>query len=653
MNFRKLTAAVLLCAPLLSMGEGLAASKDSAAVLPTAEPLSMLWQIPDSSFAVDKGGYRDPRIVDEVMDRISVGGYARFFGFHRNLQDPFVVIPSNPFANTPPYVFGIGDIYRDPPLMLLNISAKPTSSTYIGMDFALPNFFTGNLDQRPPINLNLGINLIGSFSTDVGRFGIQAGGINWTTLSPLTFGAPEIFRYSLYERSPWDANVTSVNRVSQLYDQGQVNVDERFGQQAFKGLWLDGTELPGNTAFRLLYGKTPVNADLNRDAPNYTVGGYLRKYFGTNFVSYNTINYINYFDSLAENKTAINLNTLSADYTYSDWRLRAEVGVGRRFVNGAGNLGEAVVVKIASPAKHTGIPLELQLYRINQNYTNFFGSFLAFNATLQANAQTAPSGVATGTASSFAGSIADVGQFSNNQQGAAINGRFNIRSLKVNMGLQASRELEIVSPALSFGHKISALPFSRFVPFVNNVGSYGRWNSFFRGVSETIFITDLDTNGLPFTRNGFNTLQLQAVQKISVGKRAIYVTYLGSLGSAQDKLSPIPIFTDNAYLRAHYHELDAYFELTEWLNAIVSFGRERIRGNDQTSRGDDVTGELGDPENSTLDQQGRHLGFGTDIKISDQVGFYLRHRLFRQFDDGFILDDIKGHETTFELKIFF
>ena len=74
MNFRKLTAAVLLCAPLLSMGEGLAASKDSAAVLPTAEPLSMLWQIPDSSFAVDKGGYRDPRIVDEVMDRISVGG---------------------------------------------------------------------------------------------------------------------------------------------------------------------------------------------------------------------------------------------------------------------------------------------------------------------------------------------------------------------------------------------------------------------------------------------------------------------------------------------------------------------------------------------------------------------------------------------------
>jgi len=612
-----------------------------------------LWELPQSIPGLDPGRYRDPRIVDKVLDRITVAGYVRLYGWQRKLDDPFVVVPSNVFASTPPYVIGIGDVYRDPPIALLNIGARPNSRTYVGMDFALPNFFTGNLDQRPPINLNLGINLTGSFNTELGRFGIQAGGINWTSLSPLTFGAPELFRYSLFERSPWDNNQTSIERVDFLYDRGQINVDERFGQQAFKGLWLDGSELPGNTAFRLLYGKTPVNANLARNAPNYTVGGYLRKYFGSNHVAYNTINYINFFDSLAEVSTVVALHTLSADFSVKDWRLRAEAGLGRRAIAGEGKWGEGIVVKIASPARHTGIPMELQIFRLRSEFTNFFGSFLAFNATIQQNVQTAPSGVSTGTAASFAGSITDVGQFSNNQQGLAFNTRFNISSLKINVGIQASQELERNSDVLSFGHKINALPLSRFVPFSNEVGSYSRWNSFFRGVSETLVITDVDTAGLPLTRNGFNTLQVQAIQRVRAGNRSLYLTYLGSLGSVQDKVSPIPVFGDAAYLRAQYHELDAYLELTDWLNLLVSYGRERIQGNDRTARGDDVTGELGDPENSTLDQKSRHLGFGMDVKISEEVGLYLRHRRFQQRDDGFVLDNIRGQESSLEFKIFF
>jgi len=634
---------------LPSVWTSISALADSAA----ANGAPQSWELPSSIPGLDPGRYRDPRVVDKVLDRITVGGYVRMLGWQRKLDDPFVVIPSNMFANTPPYVIGIGDVYRDPPLALLNIGARPNSRTYVGMDFAIPNFFTGNLDQRPPLNLNLGVNLTGSISTELGRFGIQAGGINWTSLSPLTLGAPELFRFSLFERSPWDANQTSIERVDFLYDRGQINVDERFGQQAFKGLWLDGSELPGNTAFRLLYGKTPVNADLTRNAPNYTVGGYLRKYFGSNYVAYNTINYINFFDSLAEVSTVVALHTASADFTIKDWRLRAEAGLGRKAVAGEGKWGEGLVIKIASPARHTGIPMELQVFRLRSEFTNFFGSFLAFNASLQQSAQTAPSGVATGTAASFAGSITDVGQFSNNQQGLAFNTRFNISSLKINVGIQASQELERNSSLLSFGHKINALPMSRFVPFSNGVGSYGRWNSFFRGVSETLAITDLDTSGLPLTRNGFNTIQLQAVQRVRFADRTLYLTYLGSLGSVQDKVSPIPVYSDAAYLRAQYHELDAYLELTDWLNFLVSYGRERIRGNDRTARGDDVTGELGDPENSTLDQKSRHLGFGLDVKISDEVGFFIRHRRFQQRDEGFVLDDIRGQESSLEFKIFF
>ncbi len=627
------------------------ASGDS---LPETRGNRTVWELPEPvRNEVEQGTYRDPRKIDQVMERITIGGYARFFGLQRQLEQPFAVIPSNPFANTPPYVIGMGDIYRDPPMALLNIGARPSSRTFVGMDFALPYFFNGNLDQRPGINLNLGINLTASVSTELGRFGLQAGGINWTSLSPLTLGAPELFRFSMFERGPWDNNSSSVERVDFLYERGQIYVDERFGQQAFKGLILDGYELPGQTSFRLLYGKTPVNANLSRQAPNFTVGGYFRKYFGTNHLGYNTINYINYFDSLAEQSTVVALHTLSADFKFSDWHFRGEAGLGRRATNGEGKWGEGVVLRLASPERVTGIPIELQLFRLRSEFTNFFGSFLAFNASLAADVQASPSGVATGTAAAFAGSITDVGQFSNNQQGVAINTRFRVRSLKINAGIQASQEMERSSAELSWGHKVNALPLSRFVPFSFGVGPYGRWNSFFRGVSEVLNITDVDTAGLPLSRNGFNMVQLQAIQPVQAGQRTFYLVYLGSLGSGQDRFSPVPLFGDQAYMRAHYHELDAFLEAAPWCNLLVSYGRERIRGNERTERGDDVTGERGDEANSTLDQQSRHLGFGADFMISPEVGLYLRHRRFVQRDEGFVLDDIRGQESTIELKIFF
>jgi hypothetical protein len=596
--------------------------------------------------------YRDPRKVLKPQERVTVNGYVRFFGFNRNMDPSFQVIPSNPFANTPPYVIGVGDVYRDPPLMLLNIGARPTSATYIGMDFALPNFFTGDLDNPRNINLNLGINLIGSFNTEVGRFAIQAGGINWTTLSPLTYGAPEIFRFSLFERSPWDGNATSIERIDDLFQNGRITVDERFGRQAFKGFLFDGTNLPGGFEFRALYGNSPVNANLTTDVPSFMSGGYLRKVFTKGFIAYNTVNYINYIDSVAELKSTINLHTVQAQFDWDGWKLKAEGGVGRVANAGNAQMGEGIRVRVESPKRVTGVPISVELYRLNQNFTNFFGSFLAGNANISGQTQSI-SGVATGTAASFAGSITDVGQFANNQQGIALNTDFGIGDFKMNVGLQASQELERVSNRLSWGHRINALPFSRFVTFSNGVGPYGRWNSFFRGVAEDMTITRVDTAGLPIGRNGFNTLQVQAVYKVDAGPVPIYATYLVSLGSVQNGFSPVPIFGDSAYLRAHYHEADLHIGATDRISLIFTYGREWIRGNQYTNRGDNVTGVVGEIENDPLNQRGRLIGAGLDIKASETVGVYFRHRRFRQQGESFTQDNISGHETTAEIKIFF
>jgi len=161
-----------------------------------------------------------------------------------------VVIPGNAFASAPPFILGTGDVYRDPPLMLLNLSVQPTSKTYIGMDYALYHNFSGN-PGNSPVNLNLGINLTGSIQTDVGKFTAHMGGINWTDMSGMLFSSFVGYqRYSIYERYPWENNSVSFDRASNYFENGNISRDMRFGMQAFKGMMIDGNELPHNFSFR-------------------------------------------------------------------------------------------------------------------------------------------------------------------------------------------------------------------------------------------------------------------------------------------------------------------------------------------------------------------------------------------------------------------
>ncbi len=625
------------------------------AVAPTKAKIVMKKLLPPIESVLKRPSV--PPLPKKILQNVTVGGYFRAHGYNRKLRDAFPVIPSNEFASAPPYVLGVGDVYRDPPLMLLTVGARPNSRTYVGMDFSYGSFFTGDIDSPRPLALNLGINLTGSIRTEHGKFGVQAGGINWTRLSDLTLGAPEIRRYSLYERSPWDGNIHSTDRAQGYFDNGAVAQDNRFGQQAFKGIIFDGSELPQDFSFRVLYGKTAVNGNLTDSLPNYAYGGTLRKNFGKNEISYNTINYVNFIDSLGKEQAGINIHTLAYNWKWKGIQFYGEMGMGRQFASDSArdDWGEAIVFKIKTPKKLTYLPFELGLFQISPDFRNFFGAFQSSGTSLEAaTAQVAPSGIANGTAASFGGSIADVGQLTNNRRGFYLNTEWEIGDFKINVGNMVATEMEIQGNRMAFGHKLNALPLSRLVTFSNNVGPYGRWTSFFRGYFEEIAITDVDTlTGMPTQRNTFNMLQAQLMQRFTIRQRPLYVFYIGSFGSAQSDFSAIPIFSDEAYLRAHYHEFDAFYELNSWLTPVLTLGLERIRGNENTNRGDNVDGILGSLENDPLNQTSTLMGFGLDMILSNSTGLFIRHRRFTQSGDSFIQDDIQGHETTVELKIFF
>ena len=592
------------------------------------------------------------------LKKLTIGGYYRFFGINRSLEQAFTVIPGNPYANAPAFVLGTGDVYRDPPLMLLNVSVQPTSKTYIGMDYALYHNFSGRPGESP-MNLNLGINLTGSIQTDIGKFTAHMGGINWIELSGMVFSSFVGYqRFSIYERWPWEGNEISFDRASNYYNYGNISRDMRFGMQPFRGLMVDGQELPGNIELRLLYGTTPAQAFLTNQIPSYTMGGRIRKKIGNHNLGAQFIDYRLYPDSIAKEEAGIQLHTLSYDGTIKDFKITTEFGRGRLYseVQEAG-WGNAARLSIRTPEKYTFFPLEVEGFYVSPEFINYYGNFLSGNTNIVSSAAVNQSGSTLGGSggiSNFAGSITDVGQVSSNRKGFSINAWFDLtKTTKLNIGNMSATEIRSLGNELAFGHKINALPFSRFSPFTNNIGAYGNWTSYFRGFSQSMFITDTNALGLANSLLGFNMLQLQLKQFINTPFLPFYLLYVGSFGSAQEGFRFLPVTGNKAMLRTHYHELDAIFKLSKYMSLVTTFGKEYIKGNNQLNRGDNVDGILGSLANDPVNQEGTLFGLGIDYRISNNTYLYARKRWFNQQDKSFVKDQIKGTETTIELKVFF
>jgi hypothetical protein len=166
-------------------------------------------------------------------------------------------------------------------------------------------------------------------------------------------------------------------------------------------------------------------------------------------------------------------------------------------------------------------------------------------------------------------------------------------------------------------------------------------------------IIDTNASGMPKTLTNFNMLQVQLKQKVNMPWMPFYLLYVGSFGSAQTDFSFIPEFSNKAYLRTFYHEFDAIFMLNKQISLITSYGQENITGNAQLNKGDNRDGVLGSINNNTIEQESTMLGLGLDLNISKNTTLYLRRRWFSQEDKSFLKDNIKGTETTIELKLYF
>jgi len=620
----------------------------------------------------------EPDFVEKKLRKkdqpLTVFGYYRLFGYGRNMTEPYPNLA--PFEKA----YGIGDGYREP-MMSLTVIGRPNGKSSFGTELFLFTPYLGTGSEDNVFTMNLGINFYGNFRTQYGNFGVRAGGIHWYNLSNFTIGVFQILdRFSIFDRTPWEG-VTNTEKYDNYYKTGATSPgDLRWNNQAFQGLIINGTKLPGGFSSDLFWGKTQPNGGLangindpyasipptleagsipnyfgfagdSRVIPNFIAGGKVGKSFDNNKqnISYNLIHSQTALDSVIRDKRIYQVHSLALDLNLAKVRLTGELGVGSyESPTYDKKWGEALMLRAYLPEEYTYLPIDIQLYQISKNFFNQNGE-IATNSNPDILKDF---GLVAG-ANGVGGQLALVNQLVHNRRGININTGIELGALKFNIGWGLSQEIEALATQLSYVHRVNGLALSRiYNPFPENAtsptifGPYNRQVSFFRGVTEIAQTTDLDpaTAGA-LNRKYFNAIDLQAKVKTILGGRELYFFYLGSFGSAKSEASPIPSLSDDSYLFVQYHELDLYYQLFPKFVLTGYLGIENARGGQFTDW--DLESQL------PRDQFATGIGLGFDWMVSESTGIYIRHRWMEFEDRSFALDKYKGREVTVELKTFF
>ena len=334
----------------------------------------------------------------------------------------------------------------------------------------------------------------------------------------------------------------------------------------------------------------------------------------------------------------------------NEWKISSEFAVSDYSFqsNGLSESGFASEITIKPSPRLISFPLFIEGYYISPKFVNIHsslinGSVQSFSSqTTSFNGEGIPDG-----ARPFGGVMNPMHIKSNNRFGLNINSEFDIGNLKVNLGNGLSKEIQNDTNLVSFFHKVNGLYLSRIERFQSSTGPQGNLTTFFRGYYENVFIDDSVNSTI---RKSFNIFLINLKYRAKIFNKDFFIFYLGEFHSLQSFLSPIPIFSNKAILRNHFHEFDLYFNINKKLSLIGYYGMELIKGNEFSGLGDVLSNN-----NEYLPRNGLGsvLGLGFDYSISPKSCFYFRFKNVNYNEKNFSNYHYQGYEITAELKIFF
>ena len=590
---------------------------------------------------------------------IAFSGYYRFLGFVRNQKETF---PNNAGKTV---AISSGDAFREP-MLLFKLNGKTRDNITFGADLMINSLYKGPSSiYTRALTLELGLNLTTSFATKYGNFNFKSGGVSWYRQSRLTvWGNRSFNRTSIFERRPQTLlNKLPINRYSNYYNSGLVDQGIRYGNRAFQGIFLQGSKLPLNFSVKGVIGKTNFNRSLLETSDNFTGCFQLKNMLSPNLkVAYNYLSSWADTDSLSDDKRNYFIHSFELVKKWNKIQFEMEIGLGK-YSDPNQNLGygEAILLNIKT-AKSTKVPLNVQFYRISPQFVNVTGNFLNTSVLeVFPNVE----GIGTTVRTPFQSPIVGLGRPVNNRQGLSINADASLGRLKLNGGIGIYAEIDTSYAALSYIHNVNSQTLSRLNIFAQNWGPYNALNSTYRGVFENVNISDSTASGFADFKKFYNTIEFQAKYNNKIFGKNYYIFSLTRLNSCQKNLKALPQVNSQALISQLSEEIDFSIELTNKSTFVLSYGVEKILGNNSTDIGDSPEPsatsaffeKLGLKKlfryTNARNQKNTLFGFGFDYMIGPNAMIFFRHNRYRYFDPNFIENHLKGWETMLELKIKF
>ena len=606
---------------------------------------------------VDSPFSSNQTLIKKPVDQLNFSGSYRFLGFVRNQQEVF---PNNSGKTT---AIISGDYFREP-MLLLKVKGKTKDDISFGADLMINSLYKGP-ESSNSLTLDLGLNLKSSIKTNFGNFKFSSGGVSWYRQSRLTvWGNRSFNRMSIYDRRPQTPiNNSPSDRYRNYYKNGLIDQGVRYGSRGFQGLFLNGSKLPLNFSIKGVIGKSMFNRSFLEQSDNYTACFNVKNQINKDLkVAYNYLFSSADVDSLSLDKREYFIHTIELDKSWKKLIFHLETGFGN-FSSPTQDLGngEAILFNLKTH-KSANIPIDFQFYRISPQFVNVTGNFLN-TSVLEVFPNV--SGVGTTIRTPFKSPMVGLGFPVNNRQGFSLNTDLDLGKLKLNGGIGFFSEIDTSLAGISYRHNVNSQSLSRIYLFAQNWGPYNFLNSTYRGIYEEVSINDTNSNGMSNFKKHYNTIEFQAKFSDKIKGHKYYLFALTRFNSCQKRLYYLPQFNNKALISQISQEIDFSYEINKNTVLVLSYGLERVVGNEFTDIGDADEASttnlflqflgLDNPENfnTARNQRNRLMGVGLDYKIGENAMIFFRHNRYRYFDPNFIKNHLKGTETMLELKLTF
>lgn len=602
--------------------------------------------------------------VNNVLDNIQLSGTIRLLGIYRNMKEYYRDMATSP-KNFSIYDYPLASVGTNVgggfPQLELNLTSKISPRFLFNVGYSFANTMTGdgygNAGRSASSRQNLFFN--GKINAGAVRFDIMAGGILWTGLSRFTMGQPE-YRDSYFNRLPWDWYRNSSLRYEEYYSLSRNVGAEANGRSPLIGFVAKTDILPLGVKVTTLYGRTNTNVPVGlytKHFPSYTVGVRVEKIIFTRYVAGKIgLNYRGRFnEENAGNGIPINQEMYTLDFNLKVRKVRFAGEAGTSMMKGR-NIGDnpsdfstphtqqgyGFSLKAELDRDLTTLPISLEYYHIDKWMASQDGSIINGNPKLSTDVL---------YDLYYQQNLAqEIGIIVNNRQGINLKAEKNVGKLKVQFGAAWSQDLTSNGDTVTFQHRVNSFSRSRFHPWFNAGGNYGRIKSGWMRTYEVVTITD-KANGISTDYlKGYSAMELLLKYKITLFSRDLILLNYNSYNSVQDRLAVLGV-TDDAFVRVFFEDFTASYKLSKKVSIVGNFGIERALGGKRTTGG--TAQEIASGNTKPIDQVGHAYALGIDYDFAKNAGLHLRHTWMDHKDRNWSDDRFKGTETNIELKIFF